>query len=1218
MNRKPTILRHWLATLLAAVCIPLGTQTAWADDDPFYAARTARTNNTFTFSQPAYNVETTVEYVDAKVSLTTDNDGTLYYLTLAEAIADADYGEIVTLLDNVTITEGLTINKEALVINLGGKTLTYTGTGAVLEITDISAAIISSGTITCTGDNSTGIINSGVLSLSGVAITCSGSTATGINNTGQLVFSSGSITCEGTTSIGILNNNTGEVTVNSGSISCTGASSDGIYNYGSPSTIATLKVMGGSISGTMTGIDNNGTLTVTGGNISSTNGYAINHIGTTFNLSGAPSLSGTTADIYLNTDKIITINAALTAPTTGETPVADPWTVASNNIGTDATTPYIFTSGFSTNCLDGSNVADPASYFACTTEGITTRLASNEAQFVQYISLDADVAETVPVIINNGQTDDGTRAASLDEGNVWVGDQLSVTTTATPGITWQWYRVSGTTETAISEATASTYTLTAEDVGKTIIAKATQPMNIAGTGYPASDVVVATAATVAVVKKDNFGTLAAIAAPTMDYIGVEITPVAGVEYLVVADGVAPTAAQWELATTPTADEVTAASLTITQFAAVSGETASLSQMMPGTAYDLYYRLVETDDTKAGTTDETYGKSVNEKNTDIATLEFNRQVTIEGVTYLIEDDTNDNTTAATAKIIGLPAVDDAEHAGHKTAHAYASIPKTAFTAHEQEVFSVIGYTLTDATSVTDVDWYMNISSVGNAVGSYGYLTIDYEDLYGALANTTLVQASPEGYQIFNWNNGEAFYVLGKTVSNKVVYEMAQQNKGLTDNLTAALNAVQTGGSVKFYNPDDTELPVGTTSPNVGKPVAADGQTVKVVVALPDGFEFISGKNVVTVQNVAGDITLTLDAGTGVHAGKYVGTFTMPSQMTSAVDFKELVETTKAPIQGRVITVTVNAPTDGSGTVTPDGGNPTGDNIRIFSVMKYTLTPTAPAANAEGAGYALTSLGLSDGITATIKNIPTSGDPQEVELPYDGAVTVEFTIPATYTENTVVFTPVFTNTYENIKFAAGGTTYYDSKGLALHGTNDNLTFYTVTGVSETGASLTEIATKKIPSGKPVIVSNATAGDIYARMDIAYTEDLITDYSTAFTADLGTATVFSGFRGTDVDRTIVFSDSYTYYGFDGTFFVKLKPGGGNSVAAHRCWLRIEIGGTGGSSARQLSVAWPYGSTTRINGVNADDEDGDWYDLNGRKLQAKPQRKGVYILNGQKKVVK
>jgi hypothetical protein len=29
-------------------------------------------------------------------------------------------------------------------------------------------------------------------------------------------------------------------------------------------------------------------------------------------------------------------------------------------------------------------------------------------------------------------------------------------------------------------------------------------------------------------------------------------------------------------------------------------------------------------------------------------------------------------------------------------------------------------------------------------------------------------------------------------------------------------------------------------------------------------------------------------------------------------------------------------------------------------------------------------------------------------------------------------------------------------------------------------------------------------------------------------------------------------------------------------------------------------------------------WYDLNGRKLQQKPTRKGVYILNGSKVVIK
>ena len=33
---------------------------------------------------------------------------------------------------------------------------------------------------------------------------------------------------------------------------------------------------------------------------------------------------------------------------------------------------------------------------------------------------------------------------------------------------------------------------------------------------------------------------------------------------------------------------------------------------------------------------------------------------------------------------------------------------------------------------------------------------------------------------------------------------------------------------------------------------------------------------------------------------------------------------------------------------------------------------------------------------------------------------------------------------------------------------------------------------------------------------------------------------------------------------------------------------------------------------------DNGDWYDLNGRKLNAKPTTKGVYIQNGKKVVIK
>ena len=41
-------------------------------------------------------------------------------------------------------------------------------------------------------------------------------------------------------------------------------------------------------------------------------------------------------------------------------------------------------------------------------------------------------------------------------------------------------------------------------------------------------------------------------------------------------------------------------------------------------------------------------------------------------------------------------------------------------------------------------------------------------------------------------------------------------------------------------------------------------------------------------------------------------------------------------------------------------------------------------------------------------------------------------------------------------------------------------------------------------------------------------------------------------------------------------------------------------------------------LNTTTGEISTGDWFDLNGRKLQAKPTTKGVYINNGRKVVVK
>jgi hypothetical protein len=70
---------------------------------------------------------------------------------------------------------------------------------------------------------------------------------------------------------------------------------------------------------------------------------------------------------------------------------------------------------------------------------------------------------------------------------------------------------------------------------------------------------------------------------------------------------------------------------------------------------------------------------------------------------------------------------------------------------------------------------------------------------------------------------------------------------------------------------------------------------------------------------------------------------------------------------------------------------------------------------------------------------------------------------------------------------------------------------------------------------------------------------------------------------------------------------------IAANRAWLSIN---TGVPSARITLV---FDETTKITNTNLTNlTNGDWYDLNGRKLNAAPTRKGVYILNGKKVVIK
>ena len=110
----------------------------------------------------------------------------------------------------------------------------------------------------------------------------------------------------------------------------------------------------------------------------------------------------------------------------------------------------------------------------------------------------------------------------------------------------------------------------------------------------------------------------------------------------------------------------------------------------------------------------------------------------------------------------------------------------------------------------------------------------------------------------------------------------------------------------------------------------------------------------------------------------------------------------------------------------------------------------------------------------------------------------------------------------------------------------------------------------------------------------------------------TVAPEFQGTLTGTTIAAStEGQTNYAFNGKAFVFVKNA--VEVGPNKAWLSIN-----NSNARAISIVFDD-ETTKIANTNLTNiTNGNWYDLNGRKLDKMPTKKGVYIMNGRKVVVK
>ena len=118
-----------------------------------------------------------------------------------------------------------------------------------------------------------------------------------------------------------------------------------------------------------------------------------------------------------------------------------------------------------------------------------------------------------------------------------------------------------------------------------------------------------------------------------------------------------------------------------------------------------------------------------------------------------------------------------------------------------------------------------------------------------------------------------------------------------------------------------------------------------------------------------------------------------------------------------------------------------------------------------------------------------------------------------------------------------------------------------------------------------------------------------------DADEVTAAPEFKGTLKAMTLDASDDEkSVYAFNGLQFVFVKYA--INIAANKGWLEIPTGNM--PAARALSIV--FGDATGV-GDELKVENGEhatWYTLDGRKLDNMPAKKGIYIMNGKKVVIK
>ena len=179
-----------------------------------------------------------------------------------------------------------------------------------------------------------------------------------------------------------------------------------------------------------------------------------------------------------------------------------------------------------------------------------------------------------------------------------------------------------------------------------------------------------------------------------------------------------------------------------------------------------------------------------------------------------------------------------------------------------------------------------------------------------------------------------------------------------------------------------------------------------------------------------------------------------------------------------------------------------------------------------------------------------------------------------------------------------TYYKDEPLyADTETSADAQLYTISSVNDTQAVLSS-AIETAPSLTPLLIFNNSDQDKTFLLIPANEEPSPISYYGGFIGTTDAATILASTEGT------------TNYALNGKAFVFVKND--LAIGPNKAWLSIS-----NSNARAITLVFDEATGVKEVKEVIEVKDDSFYDLNGRKVNA-PTKKGVYIMNGKKVVVK